>query len=204
MKSEYFGKDFYSNVRWFEPDTDKIRKMRFGIVIACIMLSFALVFAFAAFSHEKLPPEDNLLIIIFSPIWILYIAQLINAYKIMDNRLGIEGEMVYLRNYNGKIWRGRPSELVYSGKFLAGGDIFIYIKDRHFNPFYPPEVMREIETILSQAKKMSPLKFELSYVLRKGNLATRLFLLYLPFAVILGTVILLMKHFGKLLLPKII
>ncbi|GAB6182979.1 hypothetical protein [Thermodesulfovibrio hydrogeniphilus] len=198
MKSEYLGKEFYSNVRWFEPDADKIRKMRFGIVIACIMLSFAILFTFTVLYYENLQPEDKLLIGIFSPIWILYIAQLINTYKIMENRLGFDGEMVYLRDYNGKIWKGKPSELVYSGKLLAGGNIFIiYIKDKHFNPFYPPEIMREIDRILSKAVKMNPLKFELSYVIKHGNLTTRLFMLYLSFALISGTVVLLLKHFAK-------
>ncbi len=45
MRNKYLGEEFYPDVRWFEPDTDKIRKMRFGIVIpvSCFLLQWYLL-----------------------------------------------------------------------------------------------------------------------------------------------------------------
>ncbi len=195
MKEQYSDREFYANVRWFEPNTDKIKRMKFGIVIACIMILFAIMFCIAAFQEysKKLAYEERLVILIYFPILPFFLIQLVNTFKIMNNRLGFDGEMVYLKNYNGKILKCRPSELVYSGKILAAGKIFIYIKDRYFKPLYPPETMREIESILSQAKIMKPFKFDLSYVIRNGNFSFRLYLIYAPIAMILIAIVLLMK-----------
>ncbi len=184
-------------MRWFEPEKSKIRRMKLGLLLASILLFGALIFALLSLIKEKLSLEDKLLIGIFLPFWILYLIQFVNSYKLLDNRLGFDGKNVYIKSYTGEIWIGTPSQLVFSGKILAGSNFLVYIKDRYLNPLYSSDQMEKINSILSQATHMNPLKFELFYLLKRGDFSIRLFLIYLPLSLILALLILLWKYFFK-------
>ncbi len=99
-------------------------------------------------------------------------------YKELKNRIGTDGDNVYFADYRGAVWSGRPQDIIYSARWMAGGGVLIPIRDKYLNPLYKD---KELKIFLVEGKKVKEYSFELFAYLQKNGyhlIVARLFLFF--------------------------
>ncbi len=153
--------DGFSKILWIEPDRVKIKRLKRGYRIGVTFLMF-LVIGYPLLIHYVGAFGRNFVsALVPYPLWCLLTLSMWRGYKTLDNRLATDGQRVYLADYKGKVWAGDPSELVYTGRILAHGDIRIMLRDKYLRPIYKE---CDVEDIVSRSNKISQFQYECVYL----------------------------------------
>lgn len=181
-------KIFYPKVKWFEPEEKIIRRLSRGyriviFIFISVLLSPIIIFIFnepvLSDGFLKMRMEEFLLVINFY-LWIaVFVINLWISYKELKNRIGTDGDLVYFVDYRGTVWSGKPHDIIFNSRYLAGGGILVPLRDKYLKPLYND---KSLEIFLSKGKKAKEYSFELfRYLLKNGYpmISLRLFL-FLP------------------------
>lgn len=175
----------YPNVKWFEPNETIIRRLSLGYSIVIFIFISILLSPFIVFilnentlseSIFRLKTAEFLLVINFYLWIIVFVVNLWINYKELKNRIGTDGDSVYFADYRGTVWSGRPQDIIFNSRYLAGGGVLVLIRDKYLRPLYNEE---DLKTFLSKGIKIKEYSFELfSYLSKNGypTIKARLFL----------------------------
>ncbi len=142
----------HPTVRWFEPNREYAQRLALRLrrrsLFALVWMAFVLL-SLSPLLVEALPRE-------FRPdaFHILGLATGVNALLFLlttlaerwitalelQNRIGTDGERVYLADFRGTVWSGRPQDLVQHGGWLAGGWVPVLVDPRPYKGRYEPYV----------------------------------------------------------------
>ncbi len=140
-------------MRWFEPDPRKIRIIKAVLLFSSVLILGVIFFELWLILANKISPEETFFVKLHIPFLIFIFYFFIDSYISYENRLGYDGENVYIRNKDGIVWQGLPNNLVYSGGKIYG--FYVIITDKNRKSLYIAVEKEEIEKIISKAKKVT-------------------------------------------------
>ncbi len=175
------GFNIPQNIHWFEALDKIVKRMRLGYQIGIGIMLAVIIIAPLAYFKDIFKINEMLSILVVYPLWLWFLRLLIRGYRELNNKAGTDGRLIYLVDYEGKLWIGNPSELIFDGKSIKGGRISVVLKGK-YTPLYKKE---DFEFLTSNARKVYGLVNALSYNWRYGSLFDRFIIIYFPVAMFL-------------------
>ncbi len=172
-----------SKIKWFEPVRLNRRVGRLVMFLLVLGLFFAILMGAVGILMGELSEKEALSFFMISPFWLYMMISALRGYKKIENRIGTDGDYVYLKDYEGRMWMGKASELTLAGGRVYAGGIEVVVKDKYGKLLYEDE---ELKKILKEAQEVLPIAHELKTM----GVLEKLLFLYLLVAPLLLLIVL--------------
>ncbi|MFQ5938145.1 MAG: hypothetical protein ACE5LB_17220 [Acidiferrobacterales bacterium] len=154
----------YQNVHWLTQDASAIeflqKTKRQGLLIGLILVGLTISVLAAAVTIPELATKCSPALLRLIGLLVGYLLVSITmlavlGFRVLRGRIGIDGQMLYLADHNGRTLRVAPEEVVYTTRLVAFGPLALPLKLGNGRPLYPDEeVAQHIKPLLDRAQKI--------------------------------------------------